>query len=352
MRRRTPSRANTLSCRSETALRVLERLFRDHARSAIPPRAIRAALFHEAARNESKSEALQAAASKLGIAEQTVTDCLFADLSDERVLTAIAPTSPEQLALLCNAELIARLLSRALRVRIRARGQVRAVVRQTKLMGLLCTITITAKDELSLEMSGPFALFRHTRIYTHALTALLPRLAWCHSFRFEADCVLGRSERVGRLVLRSEDPLLPARELAPCDSKLEERFIKTFGKIAPAWEIVGEPVAVDAGDGLIFPDFELRHRATGERWLLEIMGYWTTEYVQRKLAALRTAKIERLILCIDAARGCTDDALEVSDFVLPFRRQVDPRAVLAIIDPRAHAALPLPIRRRRRAAEI
>jgi len=323
----------------ETALRVLERMSRDHARSAIRPREIRAALFHEAARTESKTEALQTAASKLGIDEQTAMECLFADLSDERVLTAIAPTSPEQFFLLCNGELIARLLARALRVRIRARGQVRAVVRQAKLMGLLCMINITAKDELSLEMSGPYALFRHTRIYTHALTSLLPRLAWCHSFRFEAECVLGRSERIGRLVLRSGDPILPARELAPCDSKLEERFLKTFGKIAPEWEVVREPAAFNAGDDLIFPDFELRHRATGERWLLEIMGYWTTEYIQRKLTALRAAKIDRLILCIDEARGCTDDALDVCDFVVPFRRQVDPRAVLAIIDPHSHATL-------------
>jgi predicted nuclease of restriction endonuclease-like RecB superfamily len=162
--------------------------------------------------------------------------------------------------------------------------------------------------------------------------------------------VLGRGDSVGRLVLRSGDPIMPARELPPCDSKLEERFAKAFGKIAPEWDIVREPVGVAVGDGLIFPDFELRHRATGERWLLEILGYWTVEYVQRKLDALRAAKVERLILCIDEARGCTAEALAVCDFVLPFRRHVDAKAVLAVVDPRAHAALPAspPSTRRRR----
>lgn len=323
-------------------LRVLDRLSQDQAQSAVPPRTIRAAVFREATCTTSRTAAIEAAASKLGVSEQVMMDCLFSDLIDERTLTPTAPTSPEQLALRCNAELIAQLLSRALRVRLEARGKVRAVVRHAKLTGLLCQATPgTEKDEVSLEISGPFALFRHTRIYARALASLVPRLSWCHSFRLEAECVLG-SRNLGRLVLRSGDPIFPARELAPFDSRTEERFAKAFGKLAPDWDIVREPVAIEAGPSLIFPDFELRHRATGERWLLEIVGYWTPEYVQKKLAALRTANVDRLVVCIDEDRCCTDATLELSGQIVRYRRKVDPRAVLAIVDPRAHAALPSP----------
>lgn len=172
-------------------------------------------------------------------------------------------------------------------LRLKVSGKVRAVVRHAKLMGLLCRAVLgTTKDEALLEMSGPFALFRHTRIYARALSSILPRLGWCHSFRLEADCVLGIGDRVGRLVLCSGDPIFPARELPPFDSKVEERFSKAFGKIAPEWDAVREPVALEVGDTLVFPDFALRHRATGELWLLEIVSYWTPDYVQRKLATL------------------------------------------------------------------
>lgn len=323
------------------ALSVLDRLARDTVTSAVPPRQVRAVLFREAASAVDRTLALTSAARKLGISEQTVEDCLFADLAGERLLTATDPISPEQLSLRCNLELVAQLLSRALCVRLNASGKVRAVVRHAKLMGLLCHASPGAsKDDGLLEISGPFALFRHTRIYARALTSLVPRLAWCHSFRLEADCVLGAGDRIGRLVLRHGDPIFPARELPAFDSKLEERFAKSFAKLAPAWDVVREPVALAVGESLIFPDFELRHRSTGERWLLEIVGYWTPEYLQRKLAALRVARCDRLIVCIDDERRCSDEPLDLDAHVVRYRRTIDPRAVLAKIDPRAYEALP------------
>jgi len=331
------------------ALRVLDRLSQDQAQSVRSAKLMRATLFREAARSASRAAALAAAAAKLGVAEQAMMGDLFSDLTDERLLTPIAPTSPEQLALLCNGELITQLLARALRVRLDAHGKVRAVVRHAKLMGLLCKVTPgTSRDAVSLELSGPFSLFRHTRIYARALSSLIPRLVWCHSFRLEAECVLGGG-RIGRLTLRSGDPIFPARELPAFDSKTEERFAKAFGKVAPDWDVIREPVAIEAGGSLVFPDFELRHRTTGERWLLEIVGYWTPEYLQKKLTMLRAAKIERLILCIDEERCCTEEARDLGGYVVCYRRKVDPRAVLSIVDPAASASLPEPKATRLRA---
>jgi predicted nuclease of restriction endonuclease-like RecB superfamily len=214
------------------ALRVLQRLAPDAVKSAVAPRQIRAVLFREAATVD-RRVALTNAAQKLGICEQTIEESVFADLAGERRLEAIQAPALDELALRSNVELIGQWLSRALRVRLKAAGKVRAVVRHAKLMGLLCHATSGGqKDEAELEISGPFALFRHTRIYARALTSLVPRLAWCHSFRLEADCVLGAGDRLGRLVLRHGDPLFPARELPAFDSKLEERFAKGFAKIA------------------------------------------------------------------------------------------------------------------------
>lgn len=333
------------------ALKVLDQRARDAVPGGLPPRLLRAALFREAARRPDRLAAIAAAASTLGTDQRTMIECLLSDLADERVLTAISPPiAPEQLALLGNGELIAKLLARALRVRIWATGHVRALVRQAKLMGLLCSVTGAANEEVALDISGPFSLFRHTRIYARALAALVPRLAWCHRFRLEADCVLGSGDKVGRLGLRSGDPIFPARSLPQCDRQVEQRFIRGFAALAPHWDVIREPVAVAVGDGLIFPDFELLQRATGERWLLEIVGYWTPEYLRKKFAALQAAEIKNLILCIDEARCCDGTAHELTELVVRYRRHVDPRAVLAIVDPHAHATLPATTPKRRRAS--
>jgi hypothetical protein len=74
-------------------------------------------------------------------------DGLFSDLTDQPLRTAIEPTSSETLAPLCNAEPIAQLLARALRVRFVARGKVRTVIGHAKRLALLCQVTPGAPED-------------------------------------------------------------------------------------------------------------------------------------------------------------------------------------------------------------
>ena len=186
-----------------------------------------------------------------------------------------------------------------------------------------------------LELSGPFALFRRTLVYGRALGEIVPLLAWCRRLRLRADCIL--RERRLTLQLGSGDPIFPAAEPRPYDSRLEERFAREFRRAAPDWDLVREPEAVDAGGVLVFPDFALQHRLdASRRWLLEIAGFWTPDHVARKLARYREARLSNLILCIDEERNCTEGDLPAGALVIRFRRRVDPAAVLQLIDGKGH----------------
>lgn len=331
----------TPSGKLRIALNVLDRLAKDVLTKHAAARAVRAVVFREATREPDRQRALDRAAIRLGLTPEAVLDGLLGDLPNERTLAPLPnPVTPTQLALLCNEAIVCALLHRALRVRVAARGNVRAVVRHARLMGLLChAMPGTTADDVVLELSGPYALFRHTRVYGRALSSLLPRLAWCHSYRLEADCVLDGDGGIGRLVLRAGDPIAPARELPFCDSQVEERFARAFAKLARDWDVVREPLPIPVGDALMFPDFELHHRGTGERWLLEIVGYWTPDYLARKLERLGKAGIDRLIVCIDDRRCCADGSLDAIGPVVRYRRRVDPVAVLQIVDPLAWSRL-------------
>jgi predicted nuclease of restriction endonuclease-like RecB superfamily len=333
------------------ALSVLDRLARDLGGRGIDSRKVRAVVYRVAARDGDRNRALARAGVELGLTAEAVEQNLFADLAAERMLAPLPEgLSAIELTLRCNEAIVIALLYRALRVRVWMRGQTRAVVRHAQLTGLLCRVTTgSAEGELVLEVSGPYALFRHTRMYGRALGSLVQRLAWCNAFRLEADCVLEGGEQLGRLVLRSGDPVAPARELPRFDSRVEERFARAFEKLAPEWEAVREPQPFAVDGSMVFPDFELRHRPSGERWLLEIVGYWTAEYVERKLVALRRARIDKLIVCIDDARTCEDEAIHALGHVVRYRRSVDPSDILAIIDPELFAKLPPPAARRSRA---
>jgi predicted nuclease of restriction endonuclease-like RecB superfamily len=206
-------------------------------------------------------------------------------------------------------------------------------VRYAKLRGLICGVSRSDETGAAvIEISGPYALFRHTLVYGRALGDTLPLLAWCRRFRLRSRVVLYGRQRIFRLA--SGDPVFPSAEPRRYDSRLEERFGRELRKLAPAWDVIREPEPVEAGGSLIFPDFALQHRHDpARRWLLEIVGFWTPDYLARKLAQYRAASISNLILCIDAGRCCQDGDLPPQAHVVRYRRHVDAAEVHRIIDP-------------------
>ena len=316
------------------AIHVLGRLSRTERRLPVPAKRVRGEVFGEAARSRvPRDVVLATVAGRFGLTPAELANALFADLPGERlVISPEEPLSPGELALRANLALAQALIFRATAVTIEALGNARALVRHAKLCGLICRVVARgeASDAL-LELSGPLSLFRRTLLYGRALSSLVPFLAWCRRFRLYAECLL-RGRQVS-LELRSGDPLFPAAEPRMYDSKLEEGFARAFRRIAPDWDVVREPEPVDAGTSLVFPDFALQHRLDRKRrWLLEIVGFWTPDYLARKLALYRTAGLSNLILCIDDARQCSEGDLPAGTPVLRFRRRVDARAVLRLID--------------------
>jgi predicted nuclease of restriction endonuclease-like RecB superfamily len=160
-------------------------------------------------------------------------------------------------------------------------------------------------------------------------------LTWCTRFEVVADCALGRGPETAKLIIRSGDPIRPGRELARYDSRLEERFERDFRRLAPDWDVVREPRPVDAAGTLVFPDFELFHRREPERrWLLEIAGFWTPEYLETKLRRLSSAGLDRLLICIDERRSCADSEIPRNARIVRYKKHIDPASVLSIINSR------------------
>jgi predicted nuclease of restriction endonuclease-like RecB superfamily len=223
---------------------------------------------------------------------------------------------------------------------LRVEGGLRPIVRLAKFRGLLCSVAAPANDaQARLDISGPFSLFRHTLVYGRALAELLPHLAWCA--RFELSAVARLRGRLVRVSVQSGDPIFPARQPAPFDSRLEQRFADDIARLATDWEVIREPTPLAAGPSLIFPDFLLHHRIHPERRaLVEIVGFWTPQYLAEKLARLRQAALPPFVLCIDEDRGCATADLPAGVPVVRFRRRVDAAAVLREVERVTEPAAP------------
>ena len=311
-----PSRKVNMVC--HTLLKAMARLD-----PPVPPRQVRAWVFGRAhlARRDGhldRTAILREASTQLGVdAEQA----LFASVPAERRLTVTTPLpSPPELRARVNLALAQGLVARSIRVQIDLDASVRDIVRVVHLQRLICVATRRAGGSCRLDISGVTTLFRRTTLYGRSLASLVPRLAWCGRFALRARCLLAGEEQT--LMLGPTDGLKPARAPKRYDSKLEARFASDFARAAPDWTLIREPEAMAVGEHLVFPDFGVERN--GQRWLIEIVGFWTPEYLEGKLQRLRDTGV---LLCIDQRLAC--GAHEVADLpVVWFRRRLDPQAVL------------------------
>ncbi len=64
---------------------------------------------------------------------------------------------------------------------------------------------------------------------------------------------------------------------------------------------------------------------------MEIVGFWTREYLANKLERLRHARVSNLVLCIDADRNLGDGDVPASMALVRYHRRIDAAKVLEIV---------------------
>lgn len=308
---------------------TIARAQRSTIASAKAPSAIRDVVFAEAARDDTldRDVALARAALRLELTCAEIEQGLFADRACARkILVPLKPLSARTAIEAYNLGLVQGLLLRSELVTVDLREHVRAVVRFAKLSQLLCTFGLGARGT-RLEVSGPLTVLRHTTKYGYALARFFPAILGTTGYRLEARCLIGgepvpvridASDRIARTHVLPRDT----------DSHIEEALVRDVRRLNRGWTLIREADAIQVGDRLFFPDFRLER--DGRHILVEVVGFWTPEYLRSKLEALRAVRGHRMIVCIDENLSC--DSGEIAGEVLRFRKRVDARALLDVAE--------------------
>lgn len=327
---RLPVRAT--AARRAAVFDVVRRMLSGRERGPIKAAEVRQRLLGLSALDRDAREArLAAVAARFGTTVEQVELAMWADLPAERAV--VMPNGrPAELAVAAaaNLSIIQRALMRCHELRLQLSGNARAIARIAAVRGLLAIARMRG-EAVDLEISGPLALFHKTTVYGRALGSIVPQLVWCERFVFDAWCDFGR----GPTRVRIQPPVLlpPARAPKRYDSVLEARFAREMTKQTPHWRVLREPSPIEAGGHLAFPDFLLEHREkTDQRWWVEIIGFWTSDYLQHKLATYRAARLPRVILCIDAKRVIQEDELPDDARLVRFTKSIPIAQILSIID--------------------
>lgn len=230
---------------------------------------------------------------------------MFADVIEFHRLNSFRKeATPEDLLAHYNVAQIQVALYRATRMTIRATADFKVIVRHAKLCRLLHRISRSSDNRTYIiDLDGPASLTRETRRYGVNMAKLIPVLLACSGWSMEARIQVGRNGWKHTLRLTSEDGLTSHVEAPPAfDSGVEEQFFKKWGaEPREGWTLSREDRILHHQQKVFIPDFTLQHE-DGRLVHLEIVGFWTPEYLAEKANTLPRFQDEPLLLAIHESR--------------------------------------------------
>ncbi|WP_181687163.1 DUF790 family protein [Halorhabdus salina] len=312
--------------------KLLDRDSMFETQAPLPPARTRRATFEAAetvgvVTTDDRQRAIEQAADRLGANPDEVEASLYADLDDRQILTSLdRQWMPSELLAQYDLSLAQTALFDATEVRVRS-SDPRQLVTAVKRLGLLYEVRRTDEGR-ELVVTGPDALFENTRRYGTRFARLLRSVAETASWRVTATIDDDGTERT--MTLTDADLSVPGVEPVvemSFDSGVEADFATRFQSLGLPWELVREPEPLEAGVSVAIPDFAFDYRYAEFRVFFEIMGFWTEEYVKKKLDQFEAIEGVELLVAYDETLG-VGEAIEAREQrAIPYSKTVSVKAV-------------------------
>ncbi|MBE9192229.1 DUF790 family protein [Gloeocapsopsis crepidinum LEGE 06123] len=268
---------------------------------------------------------------------------LYADLAENRILTSFDAPTPEELLHRYNLSQVQGIFYKASHLIINAHrnvpGQYKLLFRYLKLFQLMAYIEGDAEHGFTITIDGPTSLFSPSTRYGLAIAKLIPALLhvtkWSLSAALQLRDFYTNNWKTGRFNLDSECGLIshypPGKTY---DSMLEASFVDRWESLKTKWVLEREVDLIPIPGSVMIPDFRLVH-PDGRIFLLEIVGYWRPEYLQKKFSQVRKANCDNLILAISERLNLEKVGVKLNDCparIVWFKDKLQPKSVLAVLE--------------------
>lgn len=276
------------------------------------------------------------------ILHNQIRDGLYADLSENKILTAFDAPKPEDVLHRYNLSQIQGVFYKATQLVLNAHrnvpGEYKLLFRYLKLFQLMAYIEGDADHGFTISVDGPASLFTSSTRYGLAIAKLIPALLhvtkWSLSATLQTRDPYTNELKIGRFSLNSECGLVshypPGK---PYDSMLEESFASKWDGLKSGWILEREVNLIPIPGSVMIPDFRLVH-ADGRVFILEIIGYWRPEYLQKKFSQIKRANCDNLILAISERLNLEKAGVKLDNVpakIIWFKEKLLPKSVLAVM---------------------
>ena len=283
-----------------------------------------------------RPKALAKIADELQVPAEAVMQGMYADLEENRLLTGFEPPTVEWLLDRYNVALAQAMLYRASEMTIRIYRNIptkyRLVFQFIKFFKLMHVVEGNNADGYQIVLDGPASMFRLSQKYGIQMALFLPALLHCDRWWLDATIVMNQKDHL-RFNLTDESGLQSHyRDPGEFDSELERHFATQFDRIDTEWTLERETDIINLKDTVMIPDFAFSH-PDGRRALMEIVGFWTPDYLQKKLWKLKRAAMPNMIIAVSDQLNCsTEDFRDIPGEVLFFKTRIKPKDVLEKVE--------------------
>lgn len=314
-----------------------------------------------------RREIIDTVASRINVHSNDIIDVMWSDLEENLVLEWFDAISPEQLLAWYNLSLMQTLLFNCTKLEFSVTGgsNWKRILRDIKRLGLMYNLQYIALEEekqsihvdetdydnrdikfinasntdtknnpiIICSLDGPLSIFKLTDRYGTSIAKILPSIISSDTWSLKA-WIVRKTMSLGKKIYEfkisnkdtpplSREPyynkendkerkriLYTAKEssqLIYFDSGVEEKFSTRFEQSATGWKLIREPDPLILSNGkALIPDFAFEKYGT--RIYLEIVGFWTKEYLEKKIQ-----KIADLTKTIPAGNNAVDFFIAIND---------------------------------------
>jgi len=115
------------------------------------------------------------------------------------------------------------------------------------------------------------------------------------------------------------------------DSGVEADFAGRFRGLDLDWTLVREPETLETGNRVMIPDFAFDYDHADFRLFFEVMGFWTPEYVAKKLGQLADVEDVDLLVAVDESLGVGEEIAARDHRVVSYSGTVRVKAIVDVL---------------------
>ncbi|MCL2690686.1 MAG: DUF790 family protein [Candidatus Bathyarchaeota archaeon] len=244
-----------------------------------------------------RAQILELIASETRQTIEEVDKQLYADLDAELFLEKFNPSTALELLQQYNLSLTQTLLFECSELNFKVSGNWQQLLYRVKKLGLIYEVS---PDDYNVKINGPSSLFKLTKRYGINIAKLLPIIMANQTWTLNAKILWRYTNEICNFEINNtkhntllHTPTTPNTSTVTYDSSDEENFARQFSAVNSGWLLKREPEPVLTGNTVLIPDFSIEK--AGLKIYLEIVGFWTEEYLQRKIEKLKQVNTKMII---------------------------------------------------------